>query len=323
VTGKSILVTGGAGFIGSHLAERIAAYGPSQLTVIDDLSLGSRSNLAVLLTTDYFVFRQIDMANREALFEALEAAVPDIVFNLAVVPLPASLVNPAACYRVNTETALHLCEAYRAGLLKKIVHFSSSEAYGSCLEAPMNEGHPLNATTPYAASKAAADLLIRSYGETFGLPWLIVRPFNNYGPRQNMADYAGIVPTAALRILRGLPVVVFGDGLQTRDYIYVDDTVEATILLSDIPAAWGSVVNVGSGREISMLDLVQAIAGALGLPALVEHRPDRVADVRRHVADTALLRDVSGFTPNVTIEEGMRRTVDWYRSWVRANAESK
>lgn len=314
LAGRSLLVTGGAGFIGSHLVDRLALLGPSRLTVLDDFSLGRRENLAdAFACAPDLEVHQVDLADQERLFAILERTRPDYVFNLAVIPLPASLADPARTFVTNAVGCLNLCEAFRHGLIGRMVHFSSSEAYGTCVEAPMTEAHPLNATTPYAASKAAGDLLVSSYGETFAMPWTTVRPFNNYGPRQNSREYAGIVPTAILRALRDEAIVIFGDGSQTRDYIYVGDTVEATIALASEDAAWGQVVNVGAQLEISILDLVQTIGRILGRELRLEFRPRRVADVERHLADTTLLGTLTGYRPCVGLEEGITRTLEWYR----------
>ena len=312
--GKRLLVTGGAGFIGSHLVDHLACLAPDRLVVVDDLSLGRRENLAhVAASVSPVELRQIDLIDRAAVFSVLGEVEPHYVFNLAVVPLPASLERPAGTFLSNSLGCLNLCEAQRHGLLGRLVHFSSSEAYGTCVQAPMAEDHPLNATTPYAASKAAADLLVSSYGETFGTPWLTVRPFNNYGPRQNSREYAGIVPTAILRALRGEPIVIFGDGSQTRDYIYVEDTVAATVALVREEEAWGRVVNVASQTEVSILELVDAIGRALGRKLDLEFRPPRAADVQRHVGDTTLLAKLTGYQPEVGLEEGIARTLEWYR----------
>ncbi|HEX2064136.1 MAG TPA: GDP-mannose 4,6-dehydratase, partial [Acidimicrobiales bacterium] len=319
--GKRLLVTGGAGFIGSHLVDCLAGLGPDRLVVVDDLSLGRRENLAEASAPECGVeLHQIDLMDRAAVFSVLGQVEPHYVFNLAVVPLPASLERPSGTFLSNTMGCLNLCEGQRHGLLGRMVHFSSSEAYGTCVQAPMAEDHPLNATTPYAASKAAADLLVSSYGETFGTPWITVRPFNNYGPRQNTREYAGIVPTAILRALRGEPIVVFGDGLQSRDYLYVEDTVAATIALVGEEESWGHAVNVASEREITILDLVDAIGSALGRELELDFRPPRAADVQRHVGDTTLLSKLTGYRPTVGLEEGMARTVEWYRRNCSTNA---
>ncbi len=311
--GKRVLVAGGAGFIGSHLVDHLARLGPEELAVVDDLSLGRRENLADASAsgTDVELY-EIDLMDRAAVFSVVGRVQPHYVFNLAVVPLPASLERPAGTFLSNTAGCLNLCEAQRHGLLGRMVHFSSSEAYGTCVQAPMAEDHPLNATTPYAASKAAADLLVSSYGETFGTPWITVRPFNNYGPRQNTREHAGIVPTAILRARRGEPIVIFGDGLQSRDYVYVEDTVAATVALVGSEEAWGHVVNVASETEIAILDLVDAIGRALGRQLELDFRPPRPGDVQRHVGDTTLLGKLTGYRPTVGLEEGIARTVDWY-----------
>jgi UDP-glucose 4-epimerase len=177
----------------------------------------------------------------------------------------------------------------------------------------MTEDHPLLPMTPYAASKLATDAIALSYFRTFELPVTVLRPFNNYGPRQNSAAYAGLIPTVVGNLVRGEPITVHGDGEQTRDYVYVADTVSATIALAGRPAAVGSVVNFGSGRETSVNEIVQAILAAADREDwTVEHGPERPGDVRRHRAGVTLARSLIGFEPEVAIADGIGRTVDWY-----------
>lgn len=318
LTGKAVVVTGAAGFIGSHLVDALALEPVRSVTAVDNLSLGRKSNLTKALRSSKVAFVELDVSDRHATLMLFRDIRPDVVFNLAVVPLPASLVRPAESFAETTMCCLSLCEAWRAGLLGRLVHFSSSEVYGSCVRAPMAEDHPLEGTTPYAASKVASDLLVASYGRTFGMSYLIVRPFNNYGPRQNMAEFAGIVPTATLRILRGEPVIIFGDGSQTRDYIYVSDTVAGAIRLTKADEAWGRIVNLGSEHELSMRDVVKAIGTAVGREPIIEFREPRAGDVRRHVADVSLARELIKFEPSISFADGIRATVDWYENFMIA-----
>lgn len=177
----------------------------------------------------------------------------------------------------------------------------------------MREDHPLEPLTPYAASKAASDHLVRTYAATFGLDALVVRPFNNYGPRQNDQQYAGIIPTMLRCAFEGYVFTLFGDGQQTRDYIYVTDTVRAALELYKCIEARGQVVNVGSSQEISLIDLKTRIEHILGYTIPTQQRDPRLGDVRRHCADIALLQSLIGFQPLVSIDEGLIRTVEYYR----------
>ena len=177
----------------------------------------------------------------------------------------------------------------------------------------MNEDHPLEPLTPYAASKAASDHLVRTYAATFGVDALVVRPFNNYGPRQNDQQYAGIIPTMLRCAFEGRVFTLFGDGQQTRDYIYVTDTVRAALDLYKCSQARGLVVNIGSGQEISLSDLKTKIEHILGWTIPCQHRDPRPGDVRRHRADITRLRGLIEFEPRVSIDEGLTRTTEFYR----------
>ena len=315
VKGKHILITGGAGFIGSHLADLLAAEDVKQITIIDNFFLGSSSNLANAssLRPDMRVLH-VDAADDRMVrtaFEKLDAV--DIVFDLAVIPLPTSLERPQFCFETNVRITSTLCELLREGKFGTLVHFSSSEAYGSARTVPMSEEHPLEPLTPYAASKAASDHLVRTYAATFGVDALVVRPFNNYGPRQNDQQYAGIIPTLLRCAFEGRVFALFGDGLQTRDYIYVTDTARAALELYRCPQARGQVINIGSGQEISIIDLKAKIERILGRTIPFEHRAARPGDVRRHLADISRLQELVAFEPQVSIDEGLLHTVEFYR----------
>src|SRR6266700_1363252 len=315
IKGKHVLVTGGAGFIGSHLVDLLIAEGVGQLTIIDNFFLGRTSNLseAYRLMPNLCVL-DVDASEGGAVretFAKLEAV--DVVFDLAVIPLPTSLDRPQFCFETNVRITAVLCELLRQGRFGTLVHFSSSEAYGSARAVPMSEDHPLDPLTPYAASKAASDHLVRTYAATFGVDALVVRPFNNYGPRQNDQQYAGIIPTMLRCAFEGRVFTLFGDGQQTRDYIYVTDTARAALDLYKCSRARGQVVNIGSGQEISVADLKTKIEYILGRTIPSQHHDSRPGDVRRHRADITLLKSLIEFEPHVSIDEGLARTVEYYR----------
>jgi UDP-glucose 4-epimerase len=309
------LVTGGAGFIGSHLVERLLAGGARRVVVVDDFSLGREDNLAEFADHEALEVLRGSCADERVLASALRAAggAFDCCFNLAVIPLPASLERPKATVDDNVAMTTAVCELGRTGGYRRLLQYSSSEVYGTAAVVPMAEDHPLRPLTPYAASKVATDAIALSYFRTFALPVTVLRPFNTYGPRQNSAAYAGLIPTVVGNLVRGEPITVHGDGEQTRDYVYVADTVSATLALARRPAAMGSVVNFGSGRETSVNDIVQAILAATGREDwTVEHGPERPGDVRRHHADVTLARSLIAYAPEVAIADGIGRTVDWY-----------
>lgn len=313
-----VLVTGGAGFIGSHLVDELITRQVKSIAVIDDLSLGRRENLAEAFEARPDLALEVGDA---ADFRFLESVITrlgiDVVFDLATRPLPYSLEHPHTTVMMNVAMLTNLAELARFGVIDTIVHFSSSEIYGTAQSVPMTEQHPIVPLTPYAASKAAADLVLSTYIETFGIDACTVRPFNNYGPRQNDAAYAGVIPIAVERALLREPMPIHGDGEQTRDFIYVGDTARAAADAYEHPATRGQIINLGSGTEISVNELVAAIYEAAGTPLRVEHGPARPADVRRHCSSSVLASELIGFGPSVGIDRGLARTVEWYRSRLR------
>lgn len=316
VAGKHVVVTGGAGFIGSHLVDLLIEEGVGQLTVIDNLFLGTRANLvSACEKMPDLRFVTIDASDSEAMRNVFtEWETVDIVFDLAVIPLPTSLVRPQFCFDTNVRITSILCELLREGYFSTLVHFSSSEAYGSARTIAMSEQHPLEPLTPYAASKAASDHLVRTYAATFGVDALVVRPFNNYGPRQNDQQYAGIIPTMLRCAFEGREFQMFGDGQQTRDYIYAADTARAVLELYRCEQARGQVVNIGSGQEISMMALKEKIERILRKPIPTRQCGERPGDVRRHRADITLLQSLIHFEPQVSIDKGLVKTVEFYRT---------
>lgn len=317
---KSILVTGGAGFIGSHLVDKLINENPENLVVIDNLFLGKESNLNKAKENyPNLKFYKEDAANYDEMKNIVEKECVDVIFNLAVIPLPASLEKPKWVFEKNLDMTMSICELARHDLFKTLIHFSSSEAYGTCEYAPMDEKHPLNGTTPYAASKAASDLLVYSYCETFGIDSSTIRPFNNYGPRQNEESYAGVIPLTIKRILNGEPPVIYGDGKQTRDYLYVTDTADAAIKIYYSKNTRKKVLNIASGKEVSIETLIQLIAKYLGYTKPILYDRERPADVRRHIANIYLAEDLIGFKPTITFEEGMKTTVEWYKKNYKIN----
>jgi len=314
LTGKRVLVTGGAGFIGSHLVERIARERPSGLVVVDNLFLGREENLATArrLYPGLTVHRQ-DATDYDAMTAILSAERTEVVFNLAIVPLPTSLTNPRWTMDHNVALATVACELLRQRYYQTLIHFSSSEAYGSASYVPMDERHPPNPSTPYAASKLAGDHAVLAYRETYGIDAAIIRPFNNYGPRQNAGAYAGVIPIVVGRAIRGEEIEIFGDGEQTRDFIFVRDTAEAAVRIYETTESRGLVINVGSGRETTINALVGALVAALGVEATVVHAEARLGDVRRHCAAMERANSILQFAPGTSLSDGLRETVEWYR----------
>ncbi|MBE2182006.1 MAG: NAD-dependent epimerase/dehydratase family protein [Anaerolineae bacterium] len=314
LAGKSVLVTGGAGFIGSHLVDRIIQDAPANLVVVDNFFLGSESNLieARRAFPALKVYR-LDASDLAMMDQLVADEQIEVVFNLAVIPLPTSLLHPVWTINTNIGIALTFCEIARRGRIKTLVQCSSSEAYGTAMYIPMDEKHPLIPTTPYAASKSAGDEILLSYAETFGIDAVIVRPFNNFGPRQNWGSYAGIIPIVIQKIASGEPVEIYGDGEQTRDYIFVRDTVDAIVRVYEQESTRGKAINIATGCEISINKLVADIlrnAGAADHPVI--HAAERPGDVRRHCGDVGLAQQLIGFQPSPINDEKLRETIQWY-----------
>ena len=315
VSGSRVLVTGGAGFLGSYVVERLLEEGAERVVVVDDFSLGRPENLAYVSGSWALEVIELDCADMEGLQAVCEAESGfDACFNLAVIPLPASLEEPRRTTDANVAMTTSVCEIGRIGLFRRLVQFSSSEVYGTAQTAPMPEDHPLHPHTPYAASKAATDHVALSYWITFGLPTTVVRPFNAYGPRQNDKAYAGLIPKVVRDVDAGLPVTIDGDGEQTRDYTHARDVARATVRLAEHEGALGRVFNVGSGRERTVNDLVAALLRALGEPEWpIVHGPPRPGDVRRLLADVSAARELVGFEISVDLDDGLAQTLAWYR----------
>jgi UDP-glucose 4-epimerase len=246
--------------------------------------------------------------------DLLEVESVDTVFNLAVIPLPASLERPRWAFKVNVAIASTWCELARLGMYETLIHCSSSEAYGGARYVPMDEDHPLLPETPYAASKAAGDHLVLSYRETFGIDAAIVRPFNNYGPRQNPGAYAGVIPIVIQRALRGDHVVIYGDGEQTRDFIFVAETADGIVRAYEELRTRGQVINLATGQEVSVNRLVREILDILGAYVPIIHEAPRPGDVRRHCGGAGRAQELLGFRSLTPLAQGLVETVSWYRS---------
>lgn len=314
LTGKVVMVTGGAGFIGSHLVDRLIAENPAKIVVVDNFFLGNEGNLsqARQVFGDVKIIR-LDASDFAAMHQVAKMEKVQVVFDLAVIPLPTSLDYPAWTVEKNVSIATCMCELARCGDIETLIHSSSSEGYGTAQYVPMDEAHPLAAVTPYAASKAAGDLVVNSYYRTFNIDCAVVRPFNNFGPRQNHRSYAGIIPIVVKRVKNDLPIEIYGDGEQTRDYIFVRDTVEAFVRVYKEEATRGKVINIGSGHETSVNTLVAALLKVMDVSDYpVIHTSPRPGDVRRHCAGIDLARKLISFQPQVISDKDLKETVDWY-----------
>ncbi len=309
------IVTGGAGFVGSHLCERLLSLGHS-VVCIDDLSTGHKANIAHLLASPMFEFDPVNVCSRSSLESVFEAEKPELVYHLAaVVGVKRTLEHPVRVLGVNIGGTLNVLDAAYSTGCRKVVFASSSEVYGTPVEIPERETSPKNADLPYAVSKLVGEKYMEAFRHDYGLATVSLRLFNVYGPRQDGSGYGFVISIFLERILSGLPPIVFGDGLQTRDFVYVDDCVEALYRAGTFPGAEGMAINVTSGKQpVTMLHLAQMVKVACGredLPTAFE--PPREFDIRYRYGDAALMRKVLGFVPEVGLDEGLKMTVEWYQ----------
>lgn len=310
--GKVVLVTGGAGFIGSHLVDRLIADGAEQVIIVDNLFIGSEDNISDALSKGA-VFYNEDIEYKESLEYIFDTHKVDVVFNLATKALNYSFVNPANAFTTNVTGTINLLELQRKGKFKSLCHFSTSEVYGSAIYEPMDEAHPKAPTTTYAAGKAAADLAVESYVNMFNVDAFIVRPFNNYGPRQNYKGYlAGIIPITAWRIHKGITPELHGEGTQSRDFIYVTDTVDAVVKLFTVMPV-GESVNISTDNQYTVKDLLQMILTHYDYQGELIRKEARGADVLAHNASNEKVKSLIDY--NLTpFDDGLAKTLDWYQA---------
>jgi UDP-glucose 4-epimerase len=309
---KRILITGGAGFIGSHLAEDLVK-NDYPVKILDDFSAGNVNNILGLFNYKNFGMIRGSITDKELVAKATSNV--DVIFHLAAqIHVDRSIIEPRHTFEVNSLGTLNILDAALENNTELVVYASTSEVYGSAQHVPMNEDHPLNPASPYAASKAAADRLCFSYYNTYKLPVVIVRCFNTYGPRQRETGYAAAIPKFISRALSGLPPVIYGDGKQTRDYMYVKDAVNAyKLVLKSYEKVLGKAVNFGTGKEVSINKLAQTILKFSRSKTSLIHVSPRAGEVKRLCADTTLAREALGFSPKYGIEDGLKEFVEWYR----------
>jgi len=310
---KRILITGGAGFIGSHLAEDFVKNGFS-VKIIDDFSSGSVNNILGLFNFRNFKMIRGSITDKELISKATLDV--DVIFHLAAqIHVDKSIIEPRHTFDVNTLGTLNVLDAALENDVELLVYASSSEVYGSAKYVPMDEDHPLNPASPYAATKTAADRLCFSYYNTYKLPIVVVRCFNTYGPRQKDTGYAGAIPKFLRRTLSRLPPIIYGDGKQTRDYMYVKDAVNAyKLVLKSYENVVGKAVNFGTGKEISILKLANTVITLCDNEVAAPiHVAPRAGEVKRLCADIKLAKKELDFAPKYTIEQGLKEFLRWYK----------
>lgn len=315
IKNSSILVTGGAGFIGSHLVDRLINEGAKEVIIIDNMFLGSEENLKDALLKGAILYKD-DIEITSSLEYIFKKHNIDIVFNCATKALNYSFVNPKNAFDTNVNGVLNILEHQRKGDFKTLVHFSTSEVYGTAEYEPMDEAHPIKPTTTYAAGKAAADIAIHSWVNMFDLDAFIVRPFNNYGPRQNYKGYmAGIIPITAFRILNGINPEIHGTGLQSRDFIYVFDTVDAIIKLYPLMKKADSI-NISTDGQVSMKEVIDKIVYMMKYKGKVLQKEARGADVECHNASNKKIKSMIDY--HLTLfDDGLEKTINWYQENIK------
>jgi UDP-glucose 4-epimerase len=308
---KKILITGGAGFIGSHLADRVIREGAKLVVIIDNLFLGSEENLYEALSRGAILYKD-DAEILSSLEYIISKNNIDTIFNCATKALNYSFVNPSNACETNVKVILNLLELQRRKAFDTLYHFSSSEVFGNAIYEPMDENHPMHPTTTYAAGKAAADIILESYVKMFDLKAFIVRPFNNYGPRQNYkGDLAAVIPATIFRILKKEKPQIHGTGNQSRDFIYVMDTIDATIKICE-KLKPGESVNISVSYQMTIKDLIRQIAEIMDYKGEILFMKARKADVQCHSGSDEKINSLIDFklTP---FKEGLNITIEWYR----------
>lgn len=308
---KTFVVVGGSGFVGSHLVESLIEIKADKIVIID---AGNRKNNSTTLNKNGVIRYQLNALSLKKLEAILEAEKPEAVFDLAVKPVLYSYDNPEYTFKVNTEIAHNLIRLLRQNKYDRLLHFSSSEAYGSAIKVPMSEEHPLAPYNVYGASKAAADLLLLSYHKQFNSNVSIIRPFNMYGERQRCDQYGAVIPLTINRILHGENPIIEGDGKQTRDLNYVKNTANAAIKLLECDEALGKVVNIGCG-EITINSVISLICKKMDFPIeQIKRVPERKANVKRHFADYSLAKKLIDYYPKIDLDKGLDITINWYKN---------
>jgi len=311
------VVTGGAGFIGSHLVDRLL-HADNDVLVLDDFSTGSLNNLAHHAGNPRLQVEPADVRNTSEMEVAFADA--DVVFHLATRNVRLSLAQPTLVHDVNTAGTLSVLAAAAGAGVRRFLYCSSSEVNGTADVVPMPEEYLYRPETIYGASKLTGEYYTSVFHRSGWLPTVIARPHNNYGPRAHYAgDKGEVIPRFILWALAGQPLLIHGDGRQTRDFTYVEETADFLVRLLECDGALGQTVNVCRGEEVSILDIAHLVCELTSTGADVQHLPGRPSDVLRLFGDPTRLRSLLGTSPTVSITDGLARTVAWYRESVALN----
>jgi nucleoside-diphosphate-sugar epimerase len=304
------LVTGGAGFIGSHLSEELARRNHT-VRVADSLITGHRTNLAHIPGVEFLEGDLADLAFAKKAVEGI-----DYVLHQAAIPsVPRSVKDPIASNRANVDATLNTLVASRDAGVKRLVFAASSSAYGDTPTLPKHEGMPTNPLSPYALQKVIGEEYLRLFTRLYGLETVAIRYFNVFGPRQDPSSpYSGVISVFATALLQNRSPTIFGDGEQTRDFTYVANVVDGVLRAVESPRASGEVINVATSGRISLNKLFEEMKKLVGADVTPTYAEGRAGDVRDSQADISKARDLLGYTPLVSFEDGLRQTLDWYRT---------
>jgi nucleoside-diphosphate-sugar epimerase len=303
------LVTGGAGFIGSHLAEELIRRG-HDVRVADSLVTGKRANLAHLPAVE---FREGDLADPGFARQVVEGV--DFVLHQAALPsVPRSVSDPLGSHRANVDATVNVLVAARDAQVKRVVFAGSSSVYGNTPALPKHEEMPSNPLSPYALQKVVGEQYLQMFTALYGLETVTIRYFNVFGPRQDPSSaYSGVISLFATALLHNRAPIIHGDGEQSRDFTYIANVVDGVLRACDAPGASGQIINVATGDRISLNRLFETMKKLIGVDVKPVYGPLRPGDVRDSQADIRRAKEILGYEPSVSFEEGLRRTVEWYR----------
>jgi UDP-N-acetylglucosamine/UDP-N-acetyl-alpha-D-glucosaminouronate 4-epimerase len=304
------VVTGGAGFIGSHLAEALVRRG-ERVRVVDNLVGGKRANLSHVPAVE---FMEGDLADLAVAHEAVRGA--DFVLHQAAIPsVPRSVDDPITSNRANVTATLNVLLAARDARVKRLVYAGSSSAYGNAPTLPKHEAMPSNPLSPYALQKVVGEQYCLLFTRLYGLETVTTRYFNVFGPRQDPGSpYSGVISLFSTALLAGRPPTIYGDGEQTRDFTYIANVVDGVLRACAAPKVAGEVINVATGGRVSLNELLRVMNGIVGTRLEPIYAASRTGDVKDSQADITKARTLLGYRPAVDLEEGLRHTLDWFRS---------